>query len=86
MLGSSRSVGRKNYNAAPTCLSVFPMYGLWDGKTTFKSSKEIDYKKTDEHTEHNKNVDRAHFRKLYFEKIYMEELLKSKNMMMNKKK
>ena len=85
MNGSSRSVGRKNYNASPTYISVFPMYGLWDGKQTFKSSKEADYKKSDEHDTHNKNVDRSHFRKMYFEKVYMEELLKSKNMMMNKK-
>lgn len=61
------------------------MYGLWDTKHTYKSNKQLDFKKTEEHDDHNKNVDRNHFRKLYFEKIYMEELLKSKNMMINKK-
>ncbi len=30
-------------------------------------------------------VDRGHFRKVYFEKTYMEELLKMKNMMHKKK-
>ena len=60
------------------------MYGLWNGKTTFRSSKQTDFQSNNE-PELTTGVDKRHFRKMYFEKNYMEELLKSKNMMMDKK-
>eukprot|EP00347_Sterkiella_histriomuscorum_P022318 403330904 len=95
----SGTVGRKDYRKA-TQLSVFPMYGLWDGKTTFQSQKQIDQsyqaklmqeRRQGESASYQKNkdelnVDRGHFRKVYFEKTYMEELLKMKNMMGKVKK
>lgn len=72
------------------------MYGLWDGKTTFKSQKQIDNSyqaklmsekhQQDSQIKKELNVDRGHFRKVYFEKTYMEELLKMKNMMGKTKK
>ena len=86
---------KKNFNRQPTYLSVFPMYGLWDGKTTFKSQKQADFRnfkldpkpqpKHGKAPDEDENVDKTHFRKVYFEKVYMDELLKSKNMMINKK-
>ena len=61
--------------------TIFPMYGMkqlhtyeipWiTGIQTFDSSKE--------------KIDRERFRKMYFEKHFMEEMLKAKNMSSSKK-
>lgn len=39
--GSVLTVKPKNYRNKVTNISVFPMYGLWNGKTTFKSTKQL---------------------------------------------
>ncbi|CDW81641.1 UNKNOWN [Stylonychia lemnae] len=76
-----------------TQMTVFPMYGLWDGKSTFKSTNQVNNsyvanERASLSTSNSEelNVDRSNFRKVYFEKTYMEELLKMKNMMGKVKK
>ena len=68
------------------------MYGLWNDKSTFQSTKQVSDTYGSRIMAESKDktrggemkdtlkVDRDHFRKVYFEKTYMEELLKMKNM------
>ncbi|CDW88599.1 UNKNOWN [Stylonychia lemnae] len=71
----------------PTNIGVFPTYGAWDSKSTIKSMAQIKYGDSivnmsiDQNQKGKDDVDRVHFRKLYFEKQYMDEMLKMKNIM-----
>ena len=73
----------------PSYLSVFPSYGMWDSPTTFRTSKaqENRYVGTEAFKQESaeNSLDRSNFRKLYFEKEYMNELLRTKHMLTNKR-
>ena len=74
---------RKLLKNRPTRAFIFPAYGAWgQDKSIFKTTKQRMESETREETE---PVDKQHHRKVYFEKLYMEEMLKAKNMRMVKK-
>ena len=62
------------------------MYGLWRETAIFQSTKESMTVPPEVMAEEVGKVDRAHFKVMYKEKEFMEEMLKSKNMMAGKKK
>ena len=82
---SQSAVMNKKHKFNPSYLQVFPMYGLWDGKQTFKSHQTVTQPTDNDFKEANNDVDKTHFKKRYMMKTYMEEMLKAKNMMMQKK-
>ena len=69
-------------SATASYAKIFPMYGLWREDAIFKSTKQTMGVPPEQHVD----VEKDHFKKMYKEKEYMEEMLKSKNMMGNKKK
>ena len=61
------------------------MYGLWKDENIFQSTKQsmgVPEKVMDSEV---RAVDRSHFKVMYKEKEFMEEMLKAKNMMGKKK-
>ena len=65
----------KANNSPRAAAKIFPDFGLYKEKDVFKTSGQFFYVKRD-----NRNVDKRMFRKKYFEKEFMEEALKAKNM------
>ncbi len=63
---------------------IFPMYGLWSEDAIFKSTKTAMSVPDDVMKEELANVNTSHFKVMYKEKEFMEEMLKAKNMMGNK--
>lgn len=61
------------------------MYGLWKEDSIFQSTKESMGVPQQVMNEEVRGVDRAHFKVMYKEKEFMEEMLKAKNMMAKKK-
>ena len=86
---TSKTVGL-NPNMKPTaqqsCSKIFPMYGLWRDSNIFQSTKQTMSVPATVMEEELREVDRSHFKVMYKEKEFMEEMLKSKNMMATKKK
>ncbi len=64
---------------------IFPMYGLWSEQAIFQSTKQSMGVPEDVMKEELSHVKRDHFKVMYKEKEFMEEMLKAKNMMGNKK-
>lgn len=62
------------------------MYGLWREDRIFQSTKEAMTVPQDVMSEELQTVTKQHFKVMYKEKEFMEEMLKAKNMMGNKKK
>ena len=60
------------------------MYGLWSDDAIFKSTKTAMSVPADVMKEELADVNRSHFKVMYKEKEFMEEMLKAKNMMGNK--
>lgn len=63
---------------------IFPMYGLWSEDAIFKSTKTAMTVPDHVMKEELSDVNRSHFKVMYKEKEFMEEMLKAKNMMGNK--
>jgi len=60
------------------------MYGLWSEQAIFQSTKQNMGVPDQVMKEELSHVDRSHFKVMYKEKEFMEEMLKAKNMMGNK--
>ena len=60
------------------------MYGLWSEDATFQSTKTAMGVPDHVMKEELSQVNRSHFKVMYKEKEFMEEMLKAKNMMGNK--
>ena len=77
-----------NPNMKPTTqesyAKIFPMYGLWSDDNIFKSTKQAMTVPDQVMKEELADVNRSHFKVMYKEKEFMEEMLKAKNMMGNK--
>ena len=82
------SVVGLNPNMKPTTqqsyTKIFPMYGLWSEDATFQSTKQAMGVPEQVMKEELAQVNRSHFKVMYKEKEFMEEMLKAKNMMGNK--
>jgi hypothetical protein len=61
------------------------MYGLWKDENIFQSTKQSMGVPEKVMESEVKGVDRSHFKVMYKEKEFMEEMLKAKNMMGKKK-
>ena len=57
------------------------MYGLWSEDKIFQSTKTAMSVPADVMKEELSNVNTAHFKVMYKEKEFMEEMLKAKNML-----
>lgn len=77
-----------NPNLKPTTeqsyAKIFPMFGLWSDDQLLKSTKTAMTVPDDVMKSELSHVDRSHFKVMYKEKEFMEEMLKAKNMMGNK--
>jgi hypothetical protein len=77
-----------NPNMRPTaqqsCTKIFPMYGLWSDNAIYQSTKTAMGVPQEVMKEELSQVNRSHFKVMYKEKEFMEEMLKAKNMMGNK--
>lgn len=62
------------------------MYGLWRDDNIYQSTKQSMGVPQGVMDKEVSGVDRSHFKVMYKEKEFMEEMLKAKNMMGNKKK
>jgi hypothetical protein len=60
------------------------MFGLWSDDQLLKSTKTAMTVPDDVMKSELSQVDRSHFKVMYKEKEFMEEMLKAKNMMGNK--
>ena len=63
-------------------VTIFPSYGLYENKSIFKATQ---FSQIGTQLEKADTVDHEHFVKVDHMKIYYEEMLKAKNMRMNKK-
>ena len=63
-------------------MTIFPMYGLEKSKDMFRATQ---FSLIGTQLEHADKVDYTYFNKMDHIKIYSEEMLKAKNMRMNKK-
>ena len=77
-----------NPNMKPTaeqsCAKIFPMYGLWSDQAIFQSTKTAMGVPADVMEQELSQVNKSHFKQMFKEKEFMEEMLKAKNMMGNK--
>ena len=64
---------------------IFPMQGLWRSSSIFKTTAQ-DLMSARDYKEQCKNVDKRTFKLKYKEKDFMEEMLKTKNMMKGARK
>ena len=60
------------------------MYGLWSEQAIFQSTKTAMGVPDEVMKEELSHVSKSHFKQMYKEKEFMEEMLKAKNMMGNK--
>jgi hypothetical protein len=60
------------------------MYGLWSDNAIYQSTKSAMGVPQEVMKEELSQVNRSHFKVMYKEKEFMEEMLKAKNMMGNK--
>lgn len=87
--GRSKVVGLNpnlRQSGKQSCAKIFPMYGLWKDQAIFQSTKQSMGVPEQVMHEEVKGVDRSHFKVMYKEKEFMEEMLKAKNMMSGGKK
>ena len=77
-----------NPNMKPTTeqsyAKIFPMYGLWSEQAIFQSTKTAMDVPDQVMKQELSQVSKSHFKQMYKEKEFMEEMLKAKNMMGNK--
>ena len=77
-----------NPNMKPTTdqsyAKIFPMYGLWSEQAIFQSTKTAMGVPDEVMKQELEQVNKAHFKQMFKEKEFMEEMLKAKNMMGNK--
>jgi hypothetical protein len=75
----------KVYKNKPSILTIFPSYGIgFDDKRVFSTTNQRTINKKKELKDLD-YLDRTHFRQVYDMKIFMDEMLKAKNMRAQKK-